>query len=174
LFTHPVRNSCLADLCFTIERGEDAVTPKQKRFCDEYLIDCNAVEAAKRAGYKGETCKNASRWLDPNSTEKYNAEMHKYIQDKLEEIQSKSIASATEVMQYLTSVLRGEETEEVIVVEGCGEGCSNARRIDKSVGARDKLKAAELLAKRYGLLTDKVGIEGVVPIVISGDDELED
>lgn len=174
LFTHPVRNSYLVDLCFTIERGEDAVTPKQKRFCDEYLIDCNAVEAAKRAGYKGQTCQNASRWLDPNSTEKYNAEMHKYIQDRLDEMQSKTIATATEVMQYLTSVLRGEETEEVIVVEGQGDGYSSARTVDKAVGAKDKIKAAELLAKRYGLLTDKVGIEGVVPIVISGDDDLEE
>lgn len=145
------------------------MTPKQKRFCDEYLIDCNAVEAARRAGYKGETCKNASRWLDPNSTEKYNAEMHKYIQDRLDEMQSKTIASATEVMQYLTSVLRDEETEEVIVVAGI-----ETKRMNKGIGARDKLKAAELLAKRYGLLTDKVGIEGVVPIVISGDDDLEE
>ena len=168
-----MQGSYFANLCFITERGEDAVTPKQKRFCDEYLIDCNAVEAAKRAGYKGQTCLNASRWLDPNSTEKYNAEMHKYIQDRLEEMQSKTIATATEVMQYLTSVLRGDETEEVIVVEGCGEGFSQARRMDKDVGAKDRLKAAELLAKRYGLLTDKVGIEGVVPIVISGDDELE-
>ena len=150
------------------------MTPKQKRFCDEYLIDCNAVEAARRAGYKGQTCVNASRWLDPNSTEKYNAEMHKYIQDRLEEMQSKTIASAEEVMQYLTSVLRGEEKEETIVVEGIGDGCSEARRMKKDVSPRDKLKAAELLAKRYGLLTDKLGIEGVVPIVISGDDELED
>ena len=150
------------------------MTPKQKRFCDEYLIDCNAVEAAKRAGYKGQTCLNASRWLDPNSTEKYNSEMHKYIQNRLEEMQSKTIASATEVMQYLTSVLRGEESEEVVVVEGCGEGYSSATTMDKAVGARERIKAAELLAKRYGLLTDKIGVEGVVPIVISGDDELED
>lgn len=149
------------------------MTPKQKRFCDEYLIDCNAIEAAKRAGYKGETCRNASRWLDPNNTQKYNAEMHKYIQDRLEQMQSKTIASAEEVMQYLTSVLRGEETEEMIVVEGMGDGYSSARSVDKSVGARERIRAAELLAKRYGLLTDKVGIEGVVPVVISGDDELE-
>ena len=167
--THPLR---FMDLCFTIERGEDAVTPKQKRFCDEYLIDCNAVEAARRAGYKGQTCLNASRWLDPNSTEKYNAEMHEYIKVRLEEMQSNTIASATEVMQYLTSVLRGEEKEEVVVVEAIGVGFSKARHVNKDVGAKDKLKAAELLAKRYGLLTDKVGIEGVVPIVISGDDDL--
>lgn len=144
--------------------------PKQKRFCDEYLIDCNATEAARRAGYKGETCKNASRWLDPNSTEKYNAEMHQYIQDRLEEMQSKAIADATEVMQYLTSVLRGESKSSVLSL--CGDGCQEV--IEKNPDEKEKLKAAELLAKRYGLLTDKIGVEGVVPIVISGDDELED
>jgi phage terminase small subunit len=164
-----VRNSYLASLYFIYGKGEDIVTPKQKRFCDEYLVDCNATEAAKRAGYKGETCKNASRWLDPSSTEKYNKEMHQYIQDKLAEMQSKTIASAEEVMQYLTSVLRGEETEEVIVVEGMGDGCSSARRIDKDVGARDKLKAAELLAKRYGLFTEKLNVTGTVPVVIVDD-----
>lgn len=146
------------------------MTPKQKRFCDEYLIDCNATEAARRAGYKGETCKNASRWLDPDSTAKYNAEMHKYIQGRLEEMQSKSIADATEVMQYLTSVLRGESKASVLSM--CGDGCQEV--IEKAPDEKEKLKAAELLAKRYGLLTDKIGVEGVVPVVISGDDELED
>ena len=144
------------------------MTPKQKRFCDEYLIDCNAVEAARRAGYKGQTCLNASRWLDPNSTEKYNAEMHAYIQDRLNEMQSKTIADATEVMQYLTSVLRGESKSSVLSL--CGNGFQEV--IEKEPDEKEKLKAAELLAKRYGLLTDKVGIEGVVPIVIAGDDEL--
>ena len=144
------------------------MTPKQKRFCDEYLIDCNATQAAIRAGYSEKTAYSIGN-------ENMNKpEIRAYIDERLAEIQSKSIADATEVMQYLTSVLRGEEKEEVIVVEGCGEGISSARHIDKDVSPKDRLKAAELLAKRYGLLTDKLGIEGVVPIVISGDDELED
>ena len=168
MFTHPVRNSCLTDLCFTIERGEDAVTPKQKRFCDEYLIDTDGAKAAIRAGYSERSAKQiASELLT-------KPDLRAYIDERLAEMQSKTIADATEVMQYLTSVLRGEEREEVVVVEGVGDGCSEARRLKKDVSPKDKLKAAELLAKRYGLLTDKVGIEGVVPIVISGDDELED
>lgn len=144
------------------------MTPKQKRFCDEYLIDTNATQAAIRAGYSEKTAYSIGN-------ENLNKpEIRAYIDERLAEIQSKTIADATEVMQYLTSVLRGKETEEVIVVEGCGEGCSSARTMDKAVGAREKLKAAELLAKRYGLLTDKVGIEGVIPVVIAGDDDLED
>ena len=144
------------------------MTPKQKRFCDEYLIDTNATQAAIRAGYSEKTAYS----IGEENLKK--PELRAYIDERLEEIQSKTIASATEVMQYLTSVLRGEEKEEVIVVEGQGDGYSSARHIDKDVSPKDRLKAAELLAKRYGLLTDKVGIEGVVPVVISGDDELED
>lgn len=155
-------------ICFTIERGDDAVTPKQKRFCDEYLIDTNATQAAIRAGYSAKTAYS----IGEENLRK--PEIRAYIDQRLAEIQSKKIASAEEVMQYLTSVLRGEESEEVVVVEGCGEGYSNATTMDKAVGARERIKAAELLAKRYGLLTDKIGVEGVVPIVISGDDELED
>lgn len=44
----------------------------------------------------------------------------------------------------------------------------------KEVGAKERLKAAELIGKRYGLFTDKVGLEGAVPVVIMGDDQLED
>lgn len=144
------------------------MTPKQKRFCDEYLIDCNATQAAIRAGYSEKTAYSIG---NENLSK---PELRTYIDERLVEIQSKKIASAEEVMQYLTSVLRGEESEEVVVVEGCGDGYSNATTMDKSVGAKERIKAAELLAKRYGLLTDKIGVEGVVPVVISGDDELEE
>lgn len=144
------------------------LTPKKKRFCDEYLIDTNATNAAKRAGYSEKTAYSQGQRLLKD------VDVAAYIKERTDEISSKTIADATEVMQYLTSVLRGEEKEETIVVEGIGDGCSEARRMKKDVSPKDKLKAAELLAKRYGLLTDKVGIEGVVPIVISGDDELED
>lgn len=144
------------------------MTPKQKRFCDEYLIDTNATQAAIRAGYSEKTAKQIANELLTKP------DLRAYIDERLEAIQSKKIADATEVMQYLTSVLRGEEKEETIVVEGIGDGCSEARRMTKDVSPKDKLKAAELLAKRYGLLTDKIGVEGIVPVVISGEDELDD
>ena len=144
------------------------MTPKQKRFCDEYLIDCNATQAAIRAGYSEKTAYSIGQRLLKD------VEISAYISEQAESINSKTIANAIEVMQYLTSVLRGDEKEETIVVEGCGEGFSTARRMFKEVGARDRLKAAELLAKRYGLLTDKIDVDGAIPVVISGGDELED
>lgn len=73
-------------------------------------------------------------------------------------------------MKYLTSVMRGEHTEQVLKL--IGEGVQTVTDID--VSAKERLKAAELIGKRYGLFTDKVGVEGVIPVVISGDDQLED
>lgn len=137
---------------------------RQKRFCDEYLIDCNAKQAAIRAGYSPKTAYSIGN-------ENLNKpELKAYINEQLEKIHSAKIADAEEVMKYLTSVMRGEHTEQVLKL--IGEGVQTVTDID--VSAKERLKAAELIGKRYGLFTDKVGVEGVIPVVISGDDQLED
>ena len=132
------------------------MTEKQKRFCDEYLIDCNATRAYK-AVYKNikgdEVARRAgSRLLT-------NVDIKKYIDDRMEEIHNEKTADAQEVIEYLTSVMRGESTSEEIVVEGIGDGCSTARTIEKAPSEKDRLKAAELLGKRYSLFTDKVEMD---------------
>lgn len=139
------------------------LTEKQKRFCEEYLIDCNATQAAIRAGYSKKTAKVIG---NENLTKPY---IKSYIDQQLELISSKQIASAEEVMKYLTSVLRGETKSEVVVVEGTGDGCSEARTMDKAPDERERLKAAELLGKRYGIFTDKLNMVGAIPVVISDD-----
>lgn len=129
------------------------MTEKQKRFCDEYLIDLNATRAYKTAYPKVKNdvvaATNGGRLLR-------NAEVKNYIDTRLAEIQSAKIADAQEVMEYLTSVMRGESKATEIVVEGTGDGCSEARLIKKAPSEKDKLKAAELIGKRYGLYTDKI------------------
>ncbi|HBG8490053.1 terminase small subunit, partial [Clostridioides difficile] len=85
------------------------------------------------------------------------------------QIESKRIADAKEVMEYLTKIVRNEAKEEVVVVSEYGPEI-----IKKDVSIRDRNKAAELLGKRYRLFTDKVEVEGAIPIVITGDDEIED
>ena len=92
------------------------------------------------------------------------------IETELEKLHSAKIADAEEVMKYLTSVMRGEHTEEIPIL--CGDGCQELTQ--KEVGAKERLKAAELIGKRYGMFTDKVGVEGAVPVIITGDDQLED
>ena len=73
-------------------------------------------------------------------------------------------------MMYLTSVMRGEQTEQTL--RFLGEGYQEIADID--ITARERLKAAELIGKRYGMFTDKLDIESPIPVVISGEDELED
>ena len=76
-------------------------------------------------------------------------------------------------MKYLTSVMRGESQASVVVVEGCGEGISQARTVIKQPDEKERLKAAELIGKRYGAFTDKVQNEVIIP-VFGGEDQLED
>lgn len=143
------------------------LTEKQKRFVDYYVETGNATEAAKRAGYKE---KNAYATGAENLRK---PQIKDAIDARLKELASARIATAEEVLQYLTSAMRGEIQEEVIVTEGTGDGCSEAKIMTKQLSAKDQIKAAELLGKRYGLQTDKMQIE-LTPIVIRGDDQLED
>ena len=62
-------------------------------------------------------------------------------------------------MQYLTSVLRGESESAIVVVEGCGDGYSEARTVKKTPDEKERLKAAELLGKRYRIFSEKSEVE---------------
>jgi phage terminase small subunit len=142
----------------------NTLTPRQQKFCDEYLISGNATEAAIKAGYSRKTAKQTG------SENLAKPDLRAYIDEQLAKIHSAKIADAEEVMKYLTSVMRGEHTEQVLKL--VGEGVQTVTDID--VSAKERLKAAELIGKRYGLFTDKVGLEGAVPVIITGDDQLED
>ena len=90
------------------------------------------------------------------------------------EKESQLIATQDEVLKYLTSVLRGESQSTEIVVEGVGDGCSEARTLKKEPSEKDRLRAAELLGKRYGLYTDKVETDVDMALTVNidyGDEE---
>lgn len=140
-----------------------ALTAKQKRFCDEYLVDLNATQAAIRAGYSKKTAYS----IGVENLKK--PEIKKYIEQRMAEKEKDLIADQDEVLKYLTSVLRGESRSTEIVIEGIGEGMSEARTIKKEPSEKDKLKAAELLGKRYGLYTDKVDIDATEAVTIIND-----
>ena len=81
------------------------LTEKQKRFCDYFIESGNKYDAAVKAGYSENYAKAQShKLLD-------NVGIKSYIDEKLEEMQGKRIASATEVMELLTQALRGEIKE---------------------------------------------------------------
>ncbi|NBA61825.1 terminase small subunit [Enterococcus mundtii] len=128
------------------------MTEKQKRFCDFYIETGNATQAAIKAGYSEKTAKQIGQ---ENLTK---PDLRAYIDKRLEEMENKRTADAQEVLEYLTAVMRGEETEEILI--GIGEGAQ--AKIDIYVGAKDRLKAAELLGKRHALFTDKQQIDASV------------
>lgn len=122
------------------------MTAKQMRFCDEYLIDLNATQAAIRAGYSEKTAYS----IGVENLKK--PEIKKYIDDRMAEKESALIADQNEVLKYLTKVLRGESQSSVLARNEMG----GEDVIEKAPDEKERLKAAELLGKRYGLYTDKV------------------
>lgn len=144
------------------------LTEKQKRFADYYIETGNATESARRAGYKGKNLNNVA------SENLAKIGVKSYIDEKLKVLENERTASAKEVLEFLTKSMRGELDEEIVVVEGTGDGTSEARKIKKQIGLRERIKSAELLGKRYRLFTDKVEVEGVVPVMIVGESELEE
>ncbi len=119
---------------------------RQKRFCDEYLVSGNATQAAIRAGYSPKTANEQGNRLLANVSVKA------YIKQQLDRLHSKRTADAREIVEYLTGVMRGDCTD--------ADGTAPA--------IRDRLKAAELLGKRWGIFTDKVSLD-VQPVVLIND-----
>lgn len=139
------------------------MTEKQKRFADEYLKDLNATQAAIRAGYSKKTAYSIGFEILKKP------EIKSYIERQLDKVHEETIADAKEVMGYLTSVMRGQSEADVVVVEGTGDGCSSARTVKKPPDEKERLKAAELLGKRYGLFTERMQVEGNTAVTILDD-----
>ena len=124
------------------------MTEKQKIFADEYIIDLNATRAYK-AAYPSVKKDNvasaaASRMLG-------NVKVKAYIDEQLEKLKSERVADQQEVLEFLTSVMRGEVTEPLLILDG--EGTQRMVMAKPSVSTRKS--AAVDLGKRYGLFVDK-------------------
>lgn len=146
------------------------LTEKQTRFVDYYIeTGGNATEAARKAGYaqKAAYATGAENLKKP--------QIKAAIDARLTELKSERTADATEVLEYMTSVLRGEHEDEAIVVEGTGNGMSRARKIKVKVSTRDRLKAGEVLGRIFGMYNDKLKLENApVPVIVDdmdGDDD---
>lgn len=140
------------------------LTPKQKRFCDEYLVDLNATQAAIRAGYS----KKTARQIGEQNLSKLV--IRSYIDARMAEKESSLIASQEDVLKTLSNILSGDEMGTVL--RGVGKG---AQVIDQAPPSNaDKIRAAEILGKYYKLFTDRqeVEVKGAVQFIddIGGDD----
>lgn len=133
------------------------LTEKQRRFADEYIISGNATQAAINAGY-------SKRYAGTNTDKLLkNTNIRQYIDERLAELQSEKVADQEEVMEYLTKVLRGEETDQTVVFQGADYGSSIE---DIQVANKDRIRAAELLGKRYGMWTDKLDLDGNIDLKV--------
>lgn len=147
------------------------MSAKMKLFCEEYIVDVNATKAAIRAGYSDKSAKvTASKLMK-------RQDIRDYIDQLLEERQKPTIAKAEEVMEFLTATMRGEEleykntytkVEDEIEIEYSKVGKGTAK-------IEDRLRAAELIGKRYGMFTDKVQatVEEAVTFIDDIEEELE-
>ena len=137
------------------------LTQKQRRFVDEYIISGNATQAAIKAGYSKRSAQQtgAENLLKPV----IKAELDK----RNAEIQSKKTMDMKEVMERLAAMARGETTEETVTNKG--------EVFETATKNSDKLKALELIGKRFGAWTDKKEINGNLDIEIGmGDYDDED
>jgi phage terminase small subunit len=131
----------------------EKLTSKQKAFADYYIETGNATEAAIKAGYSKKTAKEMGY---ENLTKPH---IKAYIEERMNEKDKKRIASQDEILEFLTKVVRGELTEQVPVL--VGEGVQEL--VEKDISMKDRIKAAELLGKRYFMWNNKeiVDIEKV-------------
>ena len=134
------------------------MTPRQEKFCVEYLIDLNATQAAIRAGYSKRTAEAlASRLLR-------NVNIRSRIKELQDKVFEDGMMSAAEALWRLSKAGRGELKEEVVVTEGI---------IKKQISARDQIKALELMGKRHDLFSSDTKIE-MVPVIITGEREIHE
>ena len=128
------------------------MTLKQQRFADEYIITGNATQSAIKAGYSSKYANTNANKLLQNTTIKA------YVNERLAKLESEKIATQEEVLQYLTSVMRGEKTEPLLVLDGEG----TQKVIEAVPNVQSRTRAAELLGKRYGTFTDRVDINAQI------------
>lgn len=137
----------------------NTLNAKQRRAVHEYLISGNATDSLRKAGYSEGYAQGGSKFMKlPH--------ISAYIEHCLEDLERDTIASATEVLELLTKQARREEPEYTVLRSG--------KVVETPTKNSDAVRALELLARRYGLLTEQVSLQMSGPLIIEGADELED
>ena len=137
---------------------------KQKAFADYYIESLNAYESAKRAGYSEAYAKSQSYKLLEN------VGIKNYIEERMESKDNYRIASQDEILQILTDIARGITEEEVVQFSQLGEELRTTRKPT----IKDRMKASELLGKRYRMWVDKVEANVNQQVIFEGEELLED
>ena len=163
------------------------LTKKQQLFVDEYLIDLNATQAAIRAGYSVDTakeigCENLTKPNIQQAIAEHMAERNKRTginQDRVVlELAKIAFVKMTDVVDPDTGeILPNASDDDLACIESVKFKQSDNQyggSIEREVKLASKMKALELLGKHLGMWNDKIDVNVAVPIVISGEDALED
>ena len=119
-------------------------------FADEYIISLNATQSYLKAypNVTEDTARtNGCKLLA-------NTNIKDYIDEQMAKKQDERIMKQDEILMLLTSIARGEQTEQTLQL--CGDGCQEL--VDKDISAKDRIKALELLGKRYGTFAENVNV----------------
>ena len=120
-------------------------------FADEYIISLNATQsylkAYPEATYNTARTEGCKLLAEPN--------VKAYIDEQMAKKQDERIMKQDEILMLLTSIARGEQTEQALQL--CGDGCQ--KLVNKDISAKDRIKALELLGKRYGTFAEKVIVD---------------
>lgn len=144
------------------------LNPKQQRFCEYYVASGNATDSAIKAGYSEKNARITGAKLLTLANIKTT------IRELMEKEVDARIMSANEILHHLSEIARGTTSEEVVTTVAIGAGLSEVRKVEKRVGEKERLKALELLGKRYLLFTEKVSVEGAIPVIIGGEHEIKE
>ena len=140
---------------------------RHEKFCHEYIKDMNATQAAIRTGYSEKTANRiGSRLLS-------NVDIKTRVAELREAYFNENIMTAQQVEYELTRIALGLSNEKHVVIEGTGDGYSEARIIDKPPDEKSRLKALELMAKRHRILSGDTTID-IKPVLIVGGDDIAD
>lgn len=140
---------------------------RHEKFCHEYIKDMNATQAAIRTGYSKNTANRiGSRLLS-------NVDVKARVAELREAYFNENIMTAQQVEYELTRIALGLSNEKHVVIEGTGDGYSEARIIDKPPDEKSRLKALELMAKRHRILSGDTTID-IKPVLIVGGDDIAD
>lgn len=163
------------------------LTEKQQRFVDEYLIDLNATQACIRAGYSVKTAneqgsQNLAKLNIQEAIAVKMAERSKRTginQDRIvTELARIAFINPKNLINPKDASIRPEAAEDdlaciqsVKVKTMHGE---KGTSVEREIKLNDKMKALELLGKHLGMWNDKIDLNVAVPVVICGEDDLED
>lgn len=114
------------------------LTPKQKAFADYYIECGNATKAAKRAGYSEKTAAKIG------SENLQKLDISEYIARRTQTQNEARVASADEVLQFFSSVMRGEVKDQFGLDAALSDRLNAGKELMKRYAAADNSARADV------------------------------